>query len=162
MTQPDLYVSDGTGTKLASDKDSFPDCIDGGGNCADAYPKVLWEVSDSCSGCKAPMGETWSRPVIGRIRVDNGGTNEDRFVGIFGGGFDPNFVPGTEIDGNDHTVRGGAIYIVNMETGKIIFKETGTTDNRFAPIAAPPAVADLDDGYLDIAYFGDVAAACSG
>ena len=135
VTQPDLYAADGT--KLASDKDSFPDCIDGGGNCADSYPKALWEMSDSCTSCQAPMGQTWSRPVIGRIRVDNGGTPEDRYVAIFGGGFDPNFVPGTEVGANDQTVLGGAIYVVNMETGKILYKGTRGhgPDNRFAPIA---------------------------
>jgi len=155
VTQPDLYAADGT--KLASDKDSFPDCIDGAGNCPDAYPKVLWEMSDSCTSCNAPMGETWSRPVIGRIRVNAGGSNVDRYVAIFGGGFDPNFVPGTELAANDQTTQGGAIYIVDMETGKVLYKGTAGPSNRFAPIAAPPAVADVDDdGYLDIVYFGDL------
>ena len=49
----------------------------------------------------SPLGETWSRPVIGRIKVidsasptaDAGGF-DDRYVAIFGGGFDPSFTAG--------------------------------------------------------------------
>ena len=168
VTQPDIINADGTKT---AGKDTFPDCVDapenGDGNCAARYPKVLWELTDDCTpgvnGCVSPIGETWSRPVLGRIKV--GGVNgavRDRYVAIFGGGFDSTFVPGTEVPVSDTSTRGRSIYIVNIETGAVIYKATagkdaGNNEVRFAPVPAPPAVADVnDDGYLDVAYFGDL------
>ncbi len=60
------------------------------------------------------------------------------------------------------THQGRAIYIVNVETGNVLYKETqGKASSggikRFAPMPAPPAVVDVDDdGYLDVAYIGDL------
>ncbi len=170
VTQPDQVKTDVPttdilyGSKIA-DKASSPDCLDGGGTCAAAYPTVLWEITDDCvingTTCVTNMGETWSRPVVGRIQVLNGSGTEDRYVALFGGGFDSAFTPGTQVlSGN--TTSGRAIYIVDVERGQVIYKATqgkddGDTDVRFAPMPAPPAVGDVnDDGYLDVAYFGDM------
>jgi hypothetical protein len=158
VTQPDQYASDGT--RSAGNKDSSPDCLDGGGNCAGPYPTVLWELTDNVAPA---MGETWSRPVVGRIKVSgDSGPGGDRYVAIFGGGFDASFIPGTKVKDSD-TTQGRAIYIVNVETGRIIYKATsgkaagGTDPIFFAPMPAPPAVVDVDDdGYLDLAYIGDL------
>jgi len=166
VTQPD-QINAVTGLKTAP-LDSAPDCLDGGtGNCPAKYPTVLWELTDNCSlqpvTCVAnppTMGETWSRPVVGRIQVVNGGTPEDRYVAILGGGNDPGFTPGTPVTAAN--TIGRAIYIVNVETGKIIYKVTQGVDDAatpwdFAPMTAAPAVADYnDDGYLDVVYIGDV------
>jgi hypothetical protein len=167
VTQPDRVGLDGIKTAA---RDGSPDCLDGGSGCGAPYPTILWEMTDDCAvdatTCIAntsPMGETWSRPVLGRIRIGNaGGGKEDRFVAIFGGGFDPGFVPGTEVRSTDATVRGRAIYIVDIETGRILFKATAGRDAggsvvSFAPMPAPPAVSDVDDdGYLDTVYIGDL------
>jgi type IV pilus assembly protein PilY1 len=108
------------------------------------------------------MGETWSRPVVGRIKVLNGASFVDKYVAIFGGGFDPNFTQGVNVQATDKTTRGRAIYIVNVETGSVVYKGTQGVDDAsattlFAPMPAPPAVADADDdGYLDVAYIGDL------
>ena len=163
ITQPDRVGANGTKT---SDKDSSPDCLDGGAGCAAPYPTILWEMTDDCPGTcvgnTSPMGETWSRPVLGRIRVASGSGTEDLFVAIFGGGFDSAFVSGTEVPATDTATRGRAIYIVNVETGKVLYKATAGRDAggnpiQFAPMPAPPAVADIDDdGYLDVAYIGDL------
>ena len=45
------------------------------------YPKVLWEYTDS-----ANVGESWSEPFIGKVKVTDGSTVRDRWVAIFGGG----------------------------------------------------------------------------
>ncbi len=148
------------------DKKSSPDCLDGEEGCAAPYPTVLWEITDDCTingtTCVSNMGETWSRPVIGRIRVLNSsGATEDRYVAIVGGGFDPVFNPGTEVVAGDGS-SGRAFYIVDVERGKIIYKAASGRDDAgrsvlFAPMPAPPAVADVDDdGYLDFAYIGDL------
>jgi Tfp pilus tip-associated adhesin PilY1 len=166
VTQPDKVGPDGRKT---ADRDSSPDCLDGGPGCAAAYPTVLWEMTDDCTldsrTCipnSPPIGETWSRPVLGRIRVARGSGSEDRYVAIFGGGFDPSFTPGIEVNLDDTAIRGRSIDIVNVETGKVIYKATAGVDDggnivHFAPMPATPAVADVNgDGYLDLAYIGDL------
>ena len=45
------------------------------------YPKVLWEYTNS-----ANVGESWSEPYIGKVKVKVGSTTRDRWVAIFGGG----------------------------------------------------------------------------
>ncbi len=171
VTQPDQVRSDVPPTDIrygskVKDKKSSPDCLDGEEGCAAPYPTVLWELTDDCTingtTCVSNMGETWSRPVVGRIKVINdSGAIEDRYVAIFGGGFDPVFSPGTQVVAGDRS-SGRAFYIVDVERGKIIFKATSGKDDTghsvfFAPMPAPPAVADVDDdGYLDIAYIGDL------
>jgi len=172
VTQPDK-VDSLTGVKTGP-KDNAPDCLDGGGGsgCAAGgvtarnYPEVLWELTDDSI---PRMGQTWSRPVLGRIQVLDGGAPKDKYVAIFGGGFDPTFQPGDAILTADQAVspfkkatRGSAFYIVDIETGRVLYKATSGTDSvagltNFAPMPAPPSVTDYnDDGYLDLAYIGDV------
>jgi hypothetical protein len=166
LTQPDKI--DAAGNKTPGPLDSAPDCLTGGGSCARQYPTVMWELTDDCSlqpGCLGvpAMGQTWSKPVVGRIRVVNGGSFEDRYVAIFGGGLDPLYNTGDPLVlAGPNATKGRALYVVDVETGKIIYKATRGTDSAsglvdFAPMPAPPAVADYDDdGYLDVAYIGDV------
>jgi Neisseria PilC beta-propeller domain len=176
VTQPDKL--DATGNKIAA-KDTSPDCLNGGGGAgcsagkvaARNYPEVLWELTDASLPI---MGETWSRPVIGRIKVLDAGNPKDKFVAIFGGGFDPTWKTGDPILLADQScpptcparkaTRGRAIYIVDIETGEVLSKLTHGSDTSggspvqsdFAPMPAAPAAADYDDdGYLDIAYIGD-------
>ena len=87
------------------------------------------------------MGQTWSRPTVGRIRVLDGGTgaSKDKYVAIFGGGFDPNFRPGDPLVMADQVcpptcparkaTAGRSIYIVDVETGKILSKITQGNDS---------------------------------
>ena len=172
VTQPDKIdttVNSPTfGMKTAA-KTTAPDCLNGGGSCPSIYPNVLWEVTDdcvvspgTCFGIPA-MGETWSTPVIGRIKLVVGANYEDHYVAIFGGGNDPGFKPGDPIVTSGVTAtKGRALYVLDIETGKIIYKATAGLDSgagtsNFAPMPAPPAVADYDDdGYLDVVYMGDV------
>ena len=184
VTQPDQIQTSGPNIgEKTHPKDFSPDCYSGGGNCgspgpSDPYPTVLWEVSDACaslSSCAtaAPrMGQTWSRPVVGRIKIINGASFEDRYVAIFGGGLDPSYATLGVIRTADQlcpptcpareATQGRAIYMVDIETGNILYKGSqgkdgsGTTIN-FAPMPAPAGVVDIDDdGYLDRVYIGDV------
>jgi len=173
VTQPDKVNAAGIKT---APKDNSPDCLDGGGGgCGPAgigarkYPEILWEMTDNSI---PRMGQTWSRPTLGRIRVLDGATMKEKYVAIFGGGFDPNFRPGDSIVLADQVcpptcparpaTRGRAVYIVDIETGKILSKLTAGDDSAagtvdFAPMPAPPAVVDFDDdGALDLAYIGDM------
>jgi type IV pilus assembly protein PilY1 len=174
VTQPDKI--DAQGIKTAA-KDNAPDCLNGGGGsgCSAGtvvsrnYPEVLWETTDTAI---PRMGQTWSRPTVGRIRVLDAGAPKDKFVAIFGGGYDPTFRPGDTIVLADQVcpptcparkaTRGRSIYIVDIETGRILTKmsdgdDSGAGVTDLAPMPAPPAVVDFDDdGYLDLAYIGDV------
>jgi hypothetical protein len=158
VTQPDQI--DAVGNKTPGPLDSAPDCLTTGGTCARDYPTIMWELTDNSVPA---MGQTWSKPVVGRIKVVNGGAYEDRYVAIFGGGLDPlyNTFDPIVLAGPTAT-KGRSIYVVDVETGKIIYKASRGTDSAlgnvdFAPMPSPPGVVDYDDdGYLDAAYIGDV------
>jgi PilC-like protein with beta-propeller domain len=173
VTQPDKI--DAQGVKTAA-KDNAPDCLNGGGGgCGPTgianrnYPEVLWELTDTAI---PRMGQTWSRPTLGRVLVLDAGTPRDKYVAIFGGGFDPTYSAGSPLILADQVcpptcparkaTAGRALYIVDVETGQILSKLTAGQNSNvgsvdFAPLPAPPAVVDFDDdGYLDLAYIGDV------
>jgi hypothetical protein len=171
VTQPDDIDAAGV---IIGNKDASPGCLNGGNSSCTAgsvtgrkFPEVLWEFSDT----EIPaLGETWSKPALGRIRVINGANAlEDRYVAIFGGGNDPTFQPGDTVLTEDQTVapfkkatRGRALYIVDVETGKLLHKvDSGDTSAGpavlFAPMPGGVGAADVnDDGVLDIAYIGDI------
>ncbi len=123
-----------------------------------AFPTILWELKDAWDENLdgfPDLGETWSTPVVGRIRVCDGSdcdptspTNsiQDRWVAIFGGGFDPDAAftgPGA----------GTFLYMVDVATGEILYK---AELSGMAP--SDPAVVDADqDGYLDRVYIGTTA-----
>jgi hypothetical protein len=163
VTQPDDIDAAGL---IIGNKDAAPGCLNGGpASCSGKkYPEVLWTLTDGAAGTVPKMGETWSRPVLGRIKIINGVGFEDRYVAIFGGGFDPNYTIGTPIVTAPaaSATRGRSIYIVDLETGQILHKASAGVDGtglsvNLAPVPSAVAAADYnDDGYLDIAYVGDV------
>jgi Tfp pilus tip-associated adhesin PilY1 len=84
------------------------------------------------------MAQTWSIPNIGRIRVLESNDPVDKYVAVFGGGFES-----TNLAGN-------WLYIVDIETGQAIYKQS--VDGA---VPAEPAAVDTDqDGYLDRIYLG--------
>jgi PilC-like protein with beta-propeller domain len=146
----------------------LPSCINGGSGCTLPYPTPLWEftdsvkVSPSCSSnCqlrpadedasgagvgKPDLGETWSRPNSGRVRIcDTGtcGTFHEQWVVIFGGGLDRSLT----------NSQGNWLYMLDMATGKVIYKRQL---NGAAP-SEPAAVDTGQDGYIDTVYIGTTA-----
>src|SRR5262249_16647763 len=103
----------------------------------------------------------WSRPVIGRVKVSDVATssNRDFFVAIFGGGYAHNgtSLAQTNVAGN----TGNFLYMVDIETGKVIYKSNlgiwssgASGSNSTGNLAAggpgePGVVAYTGDGYLD-------------
>jgi hypothetical protein len=122
------------------------------------FPAVLWEFNDSVvtpSGTrefldedandKPDMGETWSISNVGRIRVAvaaGSETTRDVYVAVFGGGLDPAFKTNPQ--------QGTWIYIVDIETGRAIYKR-----RLDGSVPSEPAAVDTNnDGYLDRIYVG--------
>jgi Tfp pilus tip-associated adhesin PilY1 len=158
VTQPEL--SDGQGNETTGAFTS-PGCLDGGTNCPATWPKVLWEIQDpsDTEGNGYPdMGESWSKPGLGRICVAknvSGTCTDERYVALFGGGFDR----------ERKNRRGNWFYIVDVETGFVLYKTKSGTANfgagnvtvNFASIPSETSAIDLNnDGQLDFVYFGDM------
>jgi Tfp pilus tip-associated adhesin PilY1 len=193
VTQPDEVVGDGNGgvgpppglgSYLApkclnanGDPSCGKDAADAtvrSGQPARAWPTVLWEISDTgdmdASGTTGSgygdMGETWSKPSMGRVRVcvANCGnttpplpTTVDYYVAIVGGGFDRERL----------NRRGNWLYMIDVETGRTLYRvnsscgvnagAAGCSPTYFGSIASEPAAFDLNgDGYLDSVYVGDL------
>ncbi|MDX1501340.1 MAG: hypothetical protein R3325_03180, partial [Thermoanaerobaculia bacterium] len=125
----------------------------------------------------ADLGDTWSRPATGRIRVCTracGGRSpvlEDRYVAVFGGGLDAEHkrspvLEGPDRDGGDDLYRpfgGNFLYMADLATGQILYKrrmdrlEGLSVSQAESPAMVPsePAAVDLDqDSYLDTIYVG--------
>ena len=103
-------------------------------------------------------GESWSKPgprphLRGQGRPGN--CTDERYVAIFGGGFDR----------ERQNRRGNWIYIVDVETGFVLYKAKSGTANfgssnvavNFASVPSETSSIDLNnDGLLDFVYFGDM------
>jgi len=109
-----------------------------------ANPQYLWSFTDS------KMGETWSEPVIGKVRLANG---TDKFVALVGGGYDT--------AQNNNT--GKAVFAIDIADGTKLweyYNAAGSTDDRqYMNFSIPANMTATDinvDGYLDRLYIGDV------
>jgi type IV pilus assembly protein PilY1 len=112
-------------------------------------PAYLWTFNDS------NLGETWSEPAIGKVKMSDG---TDKWVAFVGGGFDStnaNYTSG------NHTSE--AFFVIDLSNGNKLweyYNATGATDDRqymnFSLPAAPTAVDLNGDGYVDKVYIGDV------
>jgi hypothetical protein len=112
------------------------------------FPALLWEftddrIPDQDGNGVRDLGETWGVPNTGLLRVIEDGEQVDKFVAVFGGGMDPDKVDSA----------GDWLYIVDVETGKPIYKRQllGSTPSE------PAAVDTNHDGYLDTVYIGTTA-----
>jgi type IV pilus assembly protein PilY1 len=134
------------------------------------YPKLLFEFSDP----NQPLGLTWSRPVIGRVKLKGGFTEDncgapdgdgatalvagncrERWVAIFGGGYleqgDPNIPASFLTDPNaaGWTAASKSLFIVALDTGQVLarasFDSTSTTLREMkCSFPSEPAVLDIN------------------
>ncbi len=168
ITQPDRLD---TATGLPIPDPRGPGCTNAPStsNCKRRYPESLWEFTDTWDEDNngAPdLAETWSKVNSGRIRLDDGLDAEgnpqtkDLYVAIFGGGMDADF----KRNPISNQVSGNYLYMVDIETGKLVYKRRVDTTNFFTGATVPastpsePAAVDLDqDSYLDTIYIGNTA-----
>ena len=125
-------------------------------------PVFLWEFPRSNDAATlAKVGQSWSDPAIGKVKVEQGGELYERWVAFIGGGLDPN---------ETKTVKAGigrAFFVIDIKTGEIIWEYSSdpsisypNTDQRaymnFSFPAAPTPI-DLDGNtYVDRVYIGDL------
>jgi len=128
------------------------------------YPRHLWTVFDK------NYGNTWSEPTIGRVKMitknaDGDDVIVDRWVMFVGGGLDP-----LDTDPRDTTPAGvnfgNAFYVIDVTTGKIIFKlAKDTTSAPNATLTDSRMVCEMSskvgafdynaDGFIDVVFDGD-------
>ncbi len=131
------------------------------------HPRLIWEInSDTSSNGKQPfqdLGQSWSTPVVTRVRVGGAG-NEDHWVVLFGGGYDTSQ---DETAGPD--TQGNALYMVDLLNGSLLWN-AGNKNRATVPetvnldlekmnysIPAGLRVLDTDDDSLaDRIYVGDM------
>ena len=104
----------------------------------------LWSFTD------AKLGETWSEPAIGKVKMADGTV---KFVAFVGGGYDT----------SQNNNSGKAVFAIDVAAGTKLweyYNAASSTDDRMYmnfSLAANPTLADLNgDGFIDRVYIGDV------
>jgi len=121
-------------------------------------PKFMWEFPKSSDSTRLNLvGQSWSEPAIGRVKIDSGGTVVEKWVAFIGGGQE-----------SSHGTSGRCFFVVDIQTGNVIWEfcydhdadhlaypasEKASMDKAFP---APPTAVDTDlDGYVNKVYIGD-------
>jgi type IV pilus assembly protein PilY1 len=121
-------------------------------------PLFRWKKTFTDTGL-GKLGKTWSAPKI--ARVNTGGTqNAEKLVLIVGGGYD---VGQDSVDYSADSV-GNAIYMLDLETGAVVWSATGTGGggtliNAKMTHGFPSDIAVMDtngDGFADRMYASDM------
>jgi type IV pilus assembly protein PilY1 len=110
-------------------------------------PQYLWEFPTD-PGILSKVGQSWSEPAIGRVKIELNGDLYERWVAFMGGGYDAS------------GSSGNTFLVVDIKTGSLLWQypPNGQTDpNMSYPLAAPPSAVDTNsDGFIDKVYIGDV------
>jgi type IV pilus assembly protein PilY1 len=118
-------------------------------------PQMKWRLSTP------DMGQTWSRPTVARVDMNEPGLNNDKAVVIFGGGYD------TAHDTMDHPAmadtKGAGIYFVDLQSGNVLWRagrDAGANlqlPGLTRSIPTQARVIDLSgDGFVDRMYASDM------
>ena len=125
------------------------------------YPTFLWRI-DGGSAEYPSLGQTWSQPVVTKLRVGSGaqGGSEVREFLLFGGGYHE-----SQDTAFGRSPLGNAVYIADPATGERKFWVSGTAHSSGPgvkvldmqhPIPSDLALMDSDgDGATDRIYVGD-------
>jgi Tfp pilus tip-associated adhesin PilY1 len=111
-------------------------------------PAYRWRIAPSAA--QAPyLGDPWSKVMVHRVKI---GGNE-KWVGFIGGGNNLSSCTGGGCDN-----RGKGFFVVSLTDGSVLWSYT-KADNSNMGYALPAAAAVVDsdnDGFVDIAYIGDL------
>ena len=119
-------------------------------------PKFKWKIMGG-AGEFAELGQTWSKPIAGKIELDDELTD----VLIFAGGYDP--AQDNKLIRSNDTI-GRAIYIVDVESGALIWSggpdgSLSTTVFSDMNYSIPSDLKVVEDGEKDLIsqiYVGDM------
>lgn len=113
-------------------------------------PPFLWQFTDiDSASCPAAnnyncLGNTWSKPVIGKVKYYDGANIVDKWVAFFGGGYSTTDNVGNRFYAIDITPTSGVL-LRRFTIGSTTNKVPGT-----------PRAVDLNgDYYVDAVFFGD-------
>jgi len=133
---------------------------------ADAnYPGYMWEFPLESDGYwRGYIGQTWSQPVITRIRMKRStGDIEELWVAIFGFGYDATSDPNDAALYNVGSTRGRGIMMLDINTGRPVAVRkfgtlaTGDVPDMLYAMPSRPGVLDYNqDGFADLIYIGDL------
>jgi hypothetical protein len=122
-------------------------------------PVYLWQFPKSTDAATlALVGESWSEPTIGRVKVEVGGELYERWVAFIGGGADPAERRREIKEGVD----GRIFFVVDIKSGDILWQfkyDGGDAIKKYMvhSVAAPATAVDANaDGYVDKVYIGDL------
>ncbi|MCC2637628.1 MAG: Tfp pilus assembly protein tip-associated adhesin PilY1-like protein [Moraxellaceae bacterium] len=121
-------------------------------------PRLKWVKQGGVDAGFINMGQTWSKPVLGDVKV--GGVVKT--VLFFAGGYDPKHESAGYTAANVSDARGNQLYIVDPDTGKLLWWASNTGANLNVPamkysIPAEPKLFDANkDGLVDAVYVGDL------
>jgi hypothetical protein len=137
-------------------------------------PSVLWKFKDATHS-----GNSWGKPVVGKIKLLKDGNVEEKWAAILTGGFEFNHE-------NPNDPRGKAIFVVDAVTGELIwmlgYDRNGPSDPIGAPdilecsasgsdnrryltasddfnFCIPSSLTSIDedgDGFMDAIFFGNL------
>ena len=121
-----------------------------------AAPKLLWQIKGGSTTGFTQLGQTWSAPVVTKVKI--GSTDTD--VLIFAGGYDADQDTKTSYSADD---VGNALYIVNAKTGALIWSASSTgsptmtlSKMTYSMPASPRAIDLNGDGLADQFFIGDM------
>jgi type IV pilus assembly protein PilY1 len=85
-------------------------------------PKLMWNIGPDTL---PQLGQTWSAPVVARVNVSGGNDDTEKFVLIFGGGYDTT----QETQGYSPDIVGNRVFMVDAKTGKRLWFAGGTANS---------------------------------
>ncbi len=122
-------------------------------------PRWLWQIQPA--GDYSEIGQTWSTPILGKIKYGTKGSWVDKWVMFIGGGYDDvhqDSLPATQDSVTGGDTKGYAVYVVDVLTGAMVWKYS-YSDNSAMKYSIPSDVAKVDtdgDGRIDRLYAGDM------
>ena len=118
-------------------------------------PKIKWRISTP------DFGQTWSRPTIARVDMNEPGLNSDKAVVIFGGGYDTAHDTMTHPSTPD--TKGAGVYFVDLQSGNVLWRagRDASANLQLATLtrSIPTQIRVIDltgDGYADRMYASDM------
>ena len=118
-------------------------------------PAYLWNINTFNATSQAPyMGESWSKMLTGRVRINVGGAEKEKWVGFIGAGYNGGDCSG----GGACDTRGKGFFVIDLSNGAVLWSYTRADNTNIKySMPAPPAIVDTDnDGFIDTVYLGDL------